>query len=140
MTATPIQSGKAYLVTYQQYHFTILAAHPCDAICIAFDMNLRILTDRELIRYADNACNDLTTTPFESELLRRFAEALPLLEAFDVNDVQGIQETLSDVVEIESYAPFSEIRKLVMELDIMRGALYQDSLIETFYYMKENQK
>ena len=103
-------------------------------------MNLRILTDRELIRYADNIRDELTTTPLESELLHRFAEALPLLEAFGVDDAQGIQETLSDVVEIESYAPFSEIRKLVMELEIMRGALYQDSLIDTFNYMKENQK
>ena len=38
MSATPIQSGKAYLVTYQQHRFTILAVHPCDAICIALDM------------------------------------------------------------------------------------------------------
>lgn len=38
MSATPIHPGKAYLVTYQHHCLTILAAHPCDAICIALDM------------------------------------------------------------------------------------------------------
>lgn len=60
-------------------------------------MNLCILTDREIIRYADNICDDLTTTPLESELLQRFADAQPLLEVlqqYGVNNASALSEGL----------------------------------------------
>jgi len=37
MIATPILPGHTYRVSYQGQTFTVLAAHPCDAIVIALE-------------------------------------------------------------------------------------------------------
>ena len=42
MSATPIKSGKTYLVRYSGGSMVVIAAHPCDAICVA----LRNLTPK----------------------------------------------------------------------------------------------
>jgi hypothetical protein len=35
MSATPIKSGKAYRVRGHGLDVVVIAAHPCDAICVA---------------------------------------------------------------------------------------------------------
>lgn len=67
-------------------------------------MNLRILTDAELIRHALNEQNDLTSSQLEIELTKRLAakldaevETRPLLEKLDEQHIftaEGLQAVL----------------------------------------------
>lgn len=106
-------------------------------------MNLRILTDRELIRYADNICGELTTTPLESELLRRFADAQPLLEVlrqYGIDKTASLIDAFDFLNLMESYMSRSEFVDLLpamysacLELDCL-------NLLELFHHLMENQK
>lgn len=90
-------------------------------------MNLCILTDREIIRYADNICDDLTTTPLESELLRRFADAQPLLEVlrqYGINNASSL---------IEDPDLLNELEEVCSESDC-------HSPIDLIYHLMEKQK
>lgn len=106
-------------------------------------MNLRILTDRELIRYADNACNDLTTTPLESELLRRFADAQPLLEVlrqYGINNASSLIEDFDILNKLDAYTSTQDLIELLESMSEACSDLDCPNLLELFHHLMENQK
>lgn len=106
-------------------------------------MNLCILTDREIIRYADNICDDLTTTPLESELLRRFADAQPLLEVlrqYGINNASSLIEDLDILNKLDAYTSTQDLIELLESMSEACSDFDCHNLLDLFHHLMENQK
>lgn len=106
-------------------------------------MNLHLLTDRELILYADNVCNDLTTIPLETELLRRFAEAQPVLEVlrqYGSHNAASLVDDFDYLNVLDSYMPKRDVIELLKAMYNASAELDGLNPLELFHHLMEKQK